>query len=130
MSQALKDELTNDPLTRGYSGMTDQEVVDSLYTINRTRNRVSMTGRAVRNTVNETEYAALAVDKQSQFLALTATDDIDPFGFAVGVVKDIFGPGATSVSNLATARVESISRAVELGLGTIDVKYFRLNGVR
>lgn len=31
----LKDELVNDPLARGYSGMTDQEAADSLNTPDR-----------------------------------------------------------------------------------------------
>jgi hypothetical protein len=33
--QALKDELTNDPLGRGYSGMSDEAAADSLNTANR-----------------------------------------------------------------------------------------------
>ena len=41
---ALKTELTEDPLALGYSGMTDQEVADSLNAVNRQRNRTSMTG--------------------------------------------------------------------------------------
>lgn len=33
--QILSDEITNDPLGRGYAAMSDQEIADSLNTINR-----------------------------------------------------------------------------------------------
>lgn len=35
MSDVLKNELANDPLARGYSGMTDQQAADSLNTADR-----------------------------------------------------------------------------------------------
>ena len=134
MADILKDELAVDELGWGYNGpgvfnpgpgpMTDQEVADVLNTIHpapntRTRPRTSMSGRQVRAEVVNAEYDALSADKKSQFLALTASDDLDPFGLGANVIKDIFGSGATTLTNLQTARVESITRAVELGLGFV-----------
>ena len=86
----LESELLNDPLTRGYSGMTVQQIVDDLNTSYRTRNRTTMTGREVANEVVNSEYDALTDTQKSQFLALIASEDLDPFGLAANVVKDIF----------------------------------------
>ena len=110
----LKTELADDPLGRGYSAMTDQEAANDLNTSYRTRNRTSMSGREVRAEVVDAEYDALTDAKKEQFLALTASDDLDPFGLAANVIKGIFGPGSTTRSNLAIGRVESITRTVEL----------------
>ena len=115
----LEDELLNDPLIIGYSVLTDQQVADSMNAETRSRNRASMTGREVANEVVNSEYDALTDAQKAQFLALIASEDLDPFGLGANVVKDIFGTGSTTVADLATARVESISRAVELGIPTV-----------
>ena len=48
----LEDELNNDPLARGYSGMSDTQVLDSLNnTIDQNRNKTSMSGREVMDQV-------------------------------------------------------------------------------
>lgn len=39
MIQALRDELTGDPLERAYASMTDAEVLASLLAVNRSRSR-------------------------------------------------------------------------------------------
>jgi len=119
INQALVTEVQTDPLGLGYAGMTDQQVADSLNTVNRPRNRTSMTGREVQDEVVDAEYDLLTDEKKSQFLALTASADLDPFGLGANVVKDIFGAVATTTTNLATARVETVSRAVEIGAGRV-----------
>ena len=48
---ALKSELTVDPLSRGYAGMTDAEAAIDLNTVYRERNRISMTGSEVINSI-------------------------------------------------------------------------------
>ncbi len=115
----LSDELTNDPLGRGYSAMTDQEVVDSLNAVDRPRDRTSMSGREVAAGIDNAEYDALGDVQKSQVLALVASDDLDPFGLAANVIKDIFTAGSATVLALAAARVETVSRAVELGLSRV-----------
>lgn len=115
----IKTEIDTDPLARGYSGMTDQQVADDLNTVYRQRNRTSMSGREVADEIVDAEYDALSDAKKAQLLSLGASDSIDPFGFGANVIKDIFTAGSTTVSNLAAARVETISRAEELGIGTV-----------
>jgi len=117
--QALIDELTNDPLSRVYSAMTDEEAAADLNTVYRTRNRTSMSGDELFQQTNATEWAGLTEVKQNQWLAFCGRDSIDPFAAAnVQFVQNIFGAGAT-VSALLAARLEDVSRATELGLSRV-----------
>lgn len=126
MARILEDELTADPLTRGYSGMSDARLLTSLNTADRNRNRTSMTGREVKAAVDKDEYAALSDAKKQQMIELIKRDDLDLFGLDKEILIDIFG-NSTTGANLATARVESISRATELGLPVIDARYLRMH---
>lgn len=117
----LQTELTNDPEARGYASMTDAEAADDLNTKYRSRNRTNMTGDEVfANIESQAIWDGLTDNKRLEFLALCGRDTLDPFGSAnVDLVKSVFGGASVTVSNLATARVESISRAVELSLGEV-----------
>lgn len=115
LGSSLNDEIINDPLGRGYAAMTDQQLLTSLNAKSRTRNRVSMTGREVKAQVNIAEYNVLSDAKKQQMLELIKRDDLDLFGLDRDILIDIFGGGSTTVSNLATARVEIISRSEEIG---------------
>ena len=118
----LKTELTDDPLTRGYAGMTDQEAADELNTSYRTRNRATMSGDEVAQQADPTEFNALddgsvnnTADVKGHWLILCARESIDPFATAnAQLVIAIFGAASTSVANLQAVRVESITRAQEL----------------
>jgi len=129
MARILEDEIVGDPLGRGYSGMTDAALLTSLNAVNRTRNRTTMTGREVAGEVVDSEYDALTDAKKEQFLSLTASETLDPFGLGANVVKDVFGGASTTVSNLATARVENISRGQEIGFGEVTIKSLRLHTI-
>lgn len=126
-SRILDNEITNDPLGRGYAAMTDQQLLTSLNTADRNRNRTSVTGREIRDRVVNTEYDALSDVKKEQFLALTAAENLDPFGLAANVIKGIFGVGSTTLSNLAVARTELISRGQEIGWGLVKEKDLRMH---
>ena len=111
----LRDELTNDPETRGYAGMTDQQAFDSLTgTIDRPA--AEITGKEIFAAQNNTDYNGLTDAKKSQWIALTAHDSIDPFGPAVQVAIDIWGGGSQTIADLNTLRNNYQSRAQELGL--------------
>ncbi len=126
MARILEDEIVNDPLGRGYSGMDDATLITNLNTKDRTRNRTSMTGREVKEQVDVLEYNALTDAKKQQFIELIKRDDLDLFGLDRDILIDIFGGGSTTVAELVTARVESISRAVEIGVGIVTIKYLRM----
>ena len=117
----LGDELTNDPLGRGYSEMTDEEVVTDLNTEYRTRVKTSMSGDAIFVQTDAAEFAGLTDHKQLAWISWCGKDSIDPSNAAnVDFVKWVFGAASTTVANLAAARVEDITRAAELGLGDVD----------
>ena len=133
MAHDLAHELSVDELGRGYSGMTDQQAADDLNTSYRTRNRTSMSGDEIAQAADPTEYDALnngqgnSADDQGHWLILCARGSVDPFATAnVQLVVSIFGVGSTSVSNLNTARVESITRGDELGFGLVKVGHVQV----
>jgi hypothetical protein len=124
-SQALHDEVVGDPLGRGYSGMTNQEVADDMNTVYRTRNRATMTASEVFNSIDKAEYNAIPVPENKQMVwDILHLGDVNPFGLEADLFVDVFGGGSNTITALQAARVESISRATELGVnataGAID----------
>ena len=122
---ALKSELQNDPLNRGYSGMTDAQVAEDLNTKYRTGNVTSFSGDFMFTKTDAAEFAGLTDHKRILWLSFCGRD-VDPWNEVnVEFVKWIFGSTAQTVVNLGAARTQSISRAQELGIGSVtsqDVK--------
>ena len=119
---ALKAEITTDPLARGYSGMTDQQVVDSLHVQDRSQNLASLTGDVMFQQTDATEFAALTDVKKQLWLAMCGRSDIDPFAPAnVAFVQWVFGAGSATITALSAARKTTVDRATELGLGLVRV---------
>jgi len=125
----LAAELSNDPLTRGYAGMTSQQAADDLNTAYRDHNRDAMSGDEIFSVTDKAQFAALASSKQLLWLTFTRNDSINPFASAnVDFTQWIFGSGTSTLVALASARKEKISRATELQLGFVragDVEYAR-----
>ena len=118
----LSTELTTDELERGYSEMSDAEAAADLNTVYRTRNKTSMTGDEVFGATDATEFAALTDAKQQMWISFCGKDSIDPTGTAnIAFLQWVFGVGSDTGSALLALRAESISRAVELGLGEVRV---------
>jgi hypothetical protein len=116
----LSDELSNDPLGRGYSTMTDEEAASDLNTAYRSRIKSSMSGDEIFTQTDAAEFAGLTDHKRLAWVSWTGKDSIDPSNSVnVDYVKWVFGNDSTTVSNLAAAREESITRATELGLGRV-----------
>lgn len=123
---ALKAELTGDPLTRGYAGMTDAQAATNLNAVNRTRNKTSLTGSQVLNAVDKTEFNALVAANKQLVWDILHLGDLNPFGIEADLMTDVFGGGSTTIAALAVLRVEAISRAVELGLGVVKVGHVQM----
>jgi hypothetical protein len=116
----LEAELVDDPLGRGYAAMTDADTAASLNAADRARLRTSMSGDEVRHQTDTTEFAALSDAKKSQWLAFCGGTTIDPTNAVdIAFVQYVFGSGSATVANLNAARQETVSRAVELGLGVL-----------
>jgi hypothetical protein len=125
--QVLADELTHDPLGRGYAGMSDEQAAVNLNTVDRTRQRDTVLGHEIFNATDHTEYAALADAQKDRWLALCAIDIINiASGVAKALEAEIFGPGTTTRDNLLALKTENISRATELGLGTVKVGHVQM----
>lgn len=118
--EKLRDELINDPLTRGYAAMTDAEVLSSLNVDDRTIAKSAISGEEMWQQTNEVEFANLTDSKKQMWVSFTRSDGIDPFATAnVEFVKWIFGTGAQTVTNLVGVREYTGNRIDELELGEV-----------
>ncbi len=121
----LLSEITNDPLSVGYSTMTDLQVSQSLNTVNRVLARESISGSELFGYTDAAEYTALTDGQKQQWLGLCGIDTV--LKSAVPLIKSLFGNGTVTWG--AIVKTETVSRAQELGLGSInegDVKHARL----
>lgn len=119
--EILALELSADPLTRGYAGMSDDEVADSLNTENRQVIKDLMTGDEIAAAASPAEYLALPEGQKDRFIAVCSNANINPQGFIVTVIVDIFGQGSDTITALAAARLQSVTRAKELGIPKVKV---------
>jgi hypothetical protein len=110
--------------------MTDQQLIDSLNTADRPRNRTSMSRSEVMQAVEPSAYNALTGDDLVAFWGLLSVETVDPFGIGEDVMKKLFGAGSPTITALAAARVETISRAVEVGAGVVSLKTLKLQSIR
>lgn len=122
----LKQEIETDPKGLGYSGMSDQEIVDKLNEIGgsgETKIKTSIAMSDILKALVYSEVIALTTP-QIQILELfTVSNDIDPSDTNIQeVFKGIFGAGTTTRSNLLALATESCSRAEKLGFAmTIEI---------
>ncbi len=116
MAGDLRDELLNDPLSRGYSTMTDKAAANDLKTEYRTRNRTSMTASEIFNSINKVEFDALSNANEALIWNVLHLGEINPFGLEAAVFTSVFSSGGPTLTALNSDRKEPISRAVELGI--------------
>lgn len=117
---ALKAELTNDPLARGYSGMGDEAAANSLNTVNRTINRRTVPTYEIFEAIVATEYDALTTAVKARVNLLLGLSDVLVNGAnAQATLLGAFVAGSATRANLIALAKEPCSRGVELGLGAI-----------
>lgn len=135
----LKAEIQTDPLGRGYSAMTAEQVAASLNAVNRTRvipeafvnakSLYSSLGAAAAETVIQKLEAGASGDsplapvlKRAVQWILPSEQGID-LGNAVtrGLLDQLSGPLLTAeeVAAIKAIAEEAVSRAQELGLGSV-----------
>lgn len=119
--EILKTEISTDPLTRGYSGMSNIEVATDLNTKYRTDTWDYVSGSEIFNATDDSEYGALTDDQKASWDRLCGIDQIDiSSGIAKAREAEFFGPGTTTRINLIALKdAPNISRGVELGLGIV-----------
>ena len=121
----LHDEIVNDPLVRGYGPMTNAQVATSLNTVNRTITHTYIDPNDVYESIVQTEWDALLAPAQTEINALLGMNGrngilASPGSRGRARFVAIFGAGSVTVSNVAAKLNTSISRAIELGLGTVQ----------
>jgi len=120
MKQELIDELTNDPLGRGYSGMSAKQAAESLNTANRQVNKTEITGGDLLSATVPSEFSALSADEKATWRALWSIWNLQLDNANTrGIIQSIFKDGTTTHANLIAFVKESKSRAFELGLGEV-----------
>jgi len=146
---ALSVELTTDPLTRGYSGMSDEAATADLNTEYRDVNYpilLDEVNYAIRENGKWTSYREKAdlqtvagtYDNQSMrefmdmFGSFTSLPNVDMQGtYMDGLIDDMVTEGSMGSGVAASLKAfgeKTVSRAVELGLGTVrvgDVEFVR-----
>jgi len=119
----LKNELTDDPLGRGYAGMTDQQAATDLNTAycEVTRERVE-TWEVIEATV-ASEWAALTANEKERYSTFIAAGVLNPSGANTkSAFAAMFGAGTQTRANLLALSVETISRADELEIGFVTAE--------
>jgi len=117
----LQAERTNDPLGRGYAGMTNAQFLASITAKDRDNDRATMSAGEIMEQIDGTEFAALNAASKARVdrvLGLGAEIIIGP-GNAHNALQELlaaFGGGSATVIALSTARNVKRSRAEELGL--------------
>lgn len=121
--QILKDEIENDPLGRGYSGMNDQEIANDLNTNYRTRNVDTLSSAQIFEATDAAEFQALSDTGKGYVRDVWGLGDsvvVSAGSNARGVYLQFFNAQSITRSALLALLTESISRAVELGLGVVN----------
>ena len=116
--EVLQGEVQGDPLGRGYSGMTNQAVLDSLVAVDRD-NWVSLSAAEIFEAIDLGELNALQNSDKARVdrvLGLSGEIVTAPGGKARSEMVSVFGGGNVTIGNLAALANRPVSRAQELGL--------------
>lgn len=117
---ALKAELLAGHPGTGPYDADDATAAGEMNAVNRTLPKASLTGSEVLNAVDTAEFAALATDADRQIVwNIVHLGTVNPFGIEATLFTGLFGAGSATITALAAARQRPVSRAVELGLGTV-----------
>lgn len=120
MTNNLDIEVTADPLGRGYAGMTDQQLLDSLNALDRTRNVTDLSAEIVYDAIDHTEWNALTDAQRTRIMELLhMPDGVNLWGRALDEFKSIFGTGSATAASLNALRTVPISRSEECGWSAV-----------
>lgn len=114
---ALKAEITTDPLTRGYSGMSDDAIAASLAVPNRQADREALDSGTLVASIVSADYVGLTAN-QKDYVRLVAMATSVPLTAALkSELGAIFPAGSTTRANLIALQKRPGTRAEELNLG-------------
>ena len=117
---ALKAELDSGHPGTGAYNADATTAAGQLNAVNRTQIKSSMSGDAIFAATDTTEFGALTDHKQQIWLAFCGRETVDPAGASnVALVTWVFGAESDTLTALAAARTDNVSRATELELGAV-----------
>lgn len=117
--QVIKTELQNDPLGRGYSGMSDSDISESLNVPNRQPNREVLTAEMLVSAIVESEFFALPARGKAYLQLLVDAGSVQLNGTVRSQLGSAFPAGSTTRANLLASVKRPGSRGEELGFGYV-----------
>lgn len=121
----IKTELAGVHPVTGVYDVDNQLAADQLNVVNRTTNKTEMSASEVYNAIDVTNWLALTDAQRQEIWDILHLGTINPFGFEATRFTTIFGGGSATITALAAARVNNVSRAVELGIGVVKRDHVR-----
>ena len=116
----LRNEVRNDPLGQGYSGMTDRQVADDMNSVYRDVSVDSIESQDVVAALVPSEFTSLNAGKQRNLWGVIGAGAIRPDDAEVkAFFAGLFPVGTATRANLLALAKQIVSRAEELGLPTI-----------
>lgn len=116
---ALKQELTNDPLNRGYASMTDAQAADNLNLGDRQPNREELDSGTLVSSIVRSEWATLSAADKDYVRLIALAESVPITATLRSELSDVFPQGTTTRNNLRALLKRTGSRAEELGLGRV-----------
>lgn len=117
--QALKNEITNDPLGRGYANLDDEKIAESLNKADRQPNRETLDSGLFVGSIVAADYAGLTADQRDRVRLLATPSLLYVSTHIRNELRNMFPPGSATRNNLTAALMRPGSRAEELGLGRV-----------
>lgn len=127
----LRTELTTDPLTVGYSGMTDVAAAVSLNDdgTGRTLPVNTLSASEIYEAIDTAEFAALTAGQKSdidRILSLGSDIVLTSSSKARAMLTAVFGAGTASRTAIVAKVSRAVSRAQELGLPTVKAGHVQM----
>lgn len=95
--------------------MSNIQVVESINALTRVRDKARLSTTELLEAIDSGELLALTGDVSVRVWGVLSMEQVDPFGVAASIFIDAFGTPSATITALQALRVESISRANELG---------------
>lgn len=121
---ALKTELETDPLVRGYSGMTDQQIADDMNTVYRTGTVTELSASQLFEAIEDSDWDTRTADQREKIKTILSLGDniqIAPGTKARAMMASALTGATASLANLGSLESPPISRAVEVFGAAVDV---------
>lgn len=116
----LCDEITNDPLGRGYSGMGAEAIAADINTAYRQVFKDSVQGADLFEGIEPSDWVLISEAEKTQVISLLSFGTVKPQGNIRTFLISIFGGGSQTIANMATIAQHYITRVSELGLNSVS----------